>query len=120
MRLPRTHGLAELRKVVSGSAMQSLWLRDRKVGSHVIGEDQSQLLGRGMVEKLGGEEEEPATKKRVHRYRVRFGQEKRASCLPSFSLGFDDDRRSTSGSRNLSLTICITSASCSKSLYVFH
>ena len=31
------------------SATQNLWLRDRKVGSQVIGEDQSQLPGRGII-----------------------------------------------------------------------
>ena len=39
MRLLRTHGLAELGKVASGSAMQGLWLGDRKVGSSLLGED---------------------------------------------------------------------------------
>ena len=61
------------------------------------------------------------TKKRVHSFRVRFGREKRASrlsCL-SLSLGLGDDRRSTSGSRDVSLTIFITSVSCNKSLTSF-
>ena len=42
-----------LGKVVSGSATQSLWLGDRKVGSQVVGEDQSRLPGRGAVRKVG-------------------------------------------------------------------
>ena len=33
VRLFRAPGLMELRKVASGSAMQSFWLGDRKVGS---------------------------------------------------------------------------------------
>ena len=41
VRLLWAHGSAELGKVASGSAMQNLWLGDRKVGSQVIGEDQS-------------------------------------------------------------------------------
>ena len=43
----RAHSLAELRKIASGFAMQGLWLGDKKVGSQIIGEDCSQLLGRG-------------------------------------------------------------------------
>ena len=43
---------AELEKVESGSATQGLWLRDRKVGSPIVGEDRSQLPGRGTVGKV--------------------------------------------------------------------
>ena len=46
IRLVRARGPTELRKVASGSATQGLWLGDRKVGSQVIGEDQSRLPGR--------------------------------------------------------------------------
>ena len=49
MRFLTARGLAELGKVVSGSVTLGLWLGDRKVGSQVIGEDQSRLPGRGTV-----------------------------------------------------------------------
>ena len=42
----------ELRKVASGSATQILWLRDRKVGSQVIGEDRSRFPGRETIGKV--------------------------------------------------------------------
>ena len=43
-------GSAELGKVASGFATQGLWLGDGKVGSQVIGEDQSRFPG---TEKVG-------------------------------------------------------------------
>ena len=49
MRLLRVRGSAELEKVTSGFATQGLWLRDRKVRSQLIGEDQSRFPGRGTV-----------------------------------------------------------------------
>ena len=49
VRLHRAHGLAELREVASGSAMQGLWLRNGKVGSQVSGIDQSRFPGRRTV-----------------------------------------------------------------------
>ena len=58
-------------------------------------------------------------KKRVYTFRVIFGRERRASRLPSFSLGLGDDRRSTSGSGDVSLAIFITSVSGSESLASF-
>ena len=67
MRLFRARSSAELGKVASGSATQGLWLRDRKVGSQVIGEDRSRFPGRGAVGKLEeekDEEKEPATERR--------------------------------------------------------
>ena len=73
MRLLRAHGLAELRKVVSGSDTQSPWLGDRKVRSQVIGEDQSRLLGEKMLEKLEeeeDEEQEQATERRRERTQI--------------------------------------------------
>ena len=39
MRLLRARGSTEFGKVASDSAKQSLWLGDRRVGSHVIAED---------------------------------------------------------------------------------
>ena len=52
VRLLKARGLAELGKVVSGSAAQGLWLRERKVGSQVIGDDRSRLPGKGAVGKV--------------------------------------------------------------------
>ena len=49
MRLLGARGSAESGKVASGFAAQGLWLADRKVGSQVVGEDRSQLPGRGTV-----------------------------------------------------------------------
>ena len=55
-------GLAELRKVASGSATQGLWLRNGKMGSQVSGIDRSRFPGR----RTDGEdeEEEPAIQRR--------------------------------------------------------
>ena len=39
MRLLKARGSADLGKVASTSATQGLWLRNRKVGSQVVGED---------------------------------------------------------------------------------
>ena len=64
MILLRALGSAELGKVASGCATQSLWLGDRKVGFQVIGEDRSRLPGRKTAREGGDEEEEPATKRR--------------------------------------------------------
>ena len=49
VRLLQARVSVELRKVVSGSATQGLWLGDRKVGSQVVGKDQSQFPGRRTV-----------------------------------------------------------------------
>ena len=53
---------------------------------------------------------------RVNKFRVIFGQKRRASCLPCLSLGLGDDRRNTLRSGDVSLVIFITSVSCSESL----
>ena len=58
-------------------------------------------------------------KKRVHRFRVRFGREKRASRLPCLSLGLGDDRRGVSRSGVVSLLIFITYVSGSENLASF-
>ena len=74
--LLRARGSAELKRVASDSATQGLWLRNRKVGSQVIGIGQSQLHGRRTVGKVGrgqGRRARDRTKERVHRFRVRFG-----------------------------------------------
>ena len=75
MRLLGPFGSAEPGKVISGSATQDLWLGNGKVGSQVIGEDQSRLPGRKIAGKLE-EEEKSATKwKRVHRFRIKCRRE---------------------------------------------
>ena len=51
VRLHRARGLAELREVASGSAAQSLSLRNGKVGSQVSGIDRSRFPGRRTVGK---------------------------------------------------------------------
>ena len=121
MRLLRASGSTKLGKVASCSASQGLWLGDRKVGFHEICEDRNRLPRRGTVEEVrkGGRRSNNRTKETVYRFRFRFGRERRASCLPCLSLGLGDDRRSTSGSGDVSLTIIIASVSCRKSLASF-
>ena len=124
MRLLRARDSADFRKVVSCSATQGLWLKYRKVESQAIGEDRSRLLGRGTVGEVSrtgrcGRRASDRTKDRVHRFRVRFGPERRASRLPCLSLGFGDERRSASGSGDVSLAIFIASVSGSESLVSF-
>ena len=46
MRLLRTRGSVEIRKIVSGSATQGFQLKNRKVGSRVSGADRSRLSGK--------------------------------------------------------------------------
>ena len=129
MRLLRASGSAELGKVASDSAMQGLWLSDRKVESQLIGEGRSRLPRRGTLGKLGEKEKEPATERK--REYTDFGREKEQvadrqgqGCRSSWrafvlSLGLDDDRRSTSGSGEINLAIFITSVSGSESLTSF-
>ena len=62
MRLLRSRGLAELRTIVSGSATHGLWLRDREVGSQIIGEDRSRLPERETVGEVREVEKKPTTK----------------------------------------------------------
>ena len=52
MRLFTACGSAELEEIAFGFATQGLWLEDRKVGSQVVGEDQSRLSGRRTVGKV--------------------------------------------------------------------
>ena len=121
MRLIRECASAKLGKVACGSATQGLGLGDRKVKSWVIGEDQSRLPGRETVAEIGkgGRRASDRTKEKVHGFRVKFGQKRRASRLPCLSLGHGDDRRSTSGNGDVTLTIFITSVSGSESLASF-
>ena len=58
-------------------------------------------------------------KKRVYRFKIRFGRERRASRLPCLSLGLGDERRRTSRSGDVSLAIFITSVSGRESLASF-
>ena len=53
-RLLRAHDSAKLGEVASGSAMQGLWLRNRKVESQVSSVDWSRLLARGAVREVRG------------------------------------------------------------------
>ena len=64
MRPLRARGPAKLGKVAYGSATQGLWLRDRKVGSLVSGEDRSRLPGRGTVGEVRRGGREAATERR--------------------------------------------------------
>ena len=78
LRLLRAGGSAELSEVVSGSATQSFWLRNGKVGSQVSGIDRSRFPGRRTVWEIRrgrrrGRRASDRAKKRVHRFRVRFG-----------------------------------------------
>ena len=75
MRFLRERDSAELGKVASGSAMKGLWLGDRKVGSQVMRKDRSRFPGGGMVGEVrrGGRGTSNRAKKRVHRFRARFG-----------------------------------------------
>ena len=96
MRLLRACGSAKLREVASGSAMQSLWLRNGKVGSQVSGIDQSQFPGRrtaGEIRREGrrGRRASDRAKKRVHRFRVKFRRKRRAIRLPCLNLGLGED-----------------------------
>ena len=77
VRLHRVRGSAEFREVASGSATQSLWLRNGKVGSQVSGIDRSRFPGRKTVREVrrGGRRGKRASnraKKRVYRFRVRL------------------------------------------------
>ena len=81
VRLHRAHGTTELSEVASGSATQSLLLRNGKVRSQVSGIDRSRFPGRGTVRRKGRRASDSA-EKRVYRFRVRFGWKRRASRLP--------------------------------------
>ena len=77
VRLHRARGSAELSEVASGSATQSLWLRNEKVRFQVSGIDRSRFPGRRAVRKVRrgrrrGRRPSNRVKKKVHRFRVRF------------------------------------------------
>ena len=85
------------------------------MGSQVSGKDRTRLPGRGAVgEVRRGRIASDRAKERVYRFMVRFGRERRASAWHASAFG--DDRRSTSGSGDVSLTIFITSVNGSESL----
>ena len=93
-KLLRARGLAEIKKVASGSAMQSLWLGNKKVGSQVVGKDRVRLPGIGTVGEVGeeeDEEEELATERR--REYTYFGQrDKHVTCHTSaLALAMTDE-----------------------------
>ena len=121
VRFRRKHGSAELGDVACGSATQGLWLRDRKVRSQVVGENRSRFPGKRTVGEVrrGRRRASERAKKRVYRFRIRFGRERGASHLPCLSPGLGDDRQSTSESGDVSLAIFITSVSGSESLESF-
>ena len=121
VRLLRARGSTEFGEVATSSTTQGLCLGDRKVRSQVIGENQSRLHRRGTVGKVRkrGKRASDRRKKTVQRFRVKFGKERIASRLPCLSFGLGDDRRSMSGSRDVSQTIFLTSVSGSKSLTSF-
>ena len=92
VRLLRSRGSAELGKVVS--ATQGLWLENSEVGFQVIGEDRSRLPGRGTDgEARRGGRASDRTKQSAHRFRVRFGRERRASRLHTSALAMTDEAR---------------------------
>ena len=73
MKLHRARGSAELSEVASGSATQSLWLRNGKVRPQVSGINRSRFPGRRTVRKVRrgerrGRRASDRAKKRVHRY----------------------------------------------------
>ena len=98
VRLLRARGSAELREIASGSAMQSLWLRNGKVGSQVGNVDRSRVPGKrktvGEARRGGtrGRRARDRMKERVNRFRVRFRRKRRVSRLPCLSFGLGDDR----------------------------
>ena len=89
VRLLRARGLAELREVATGSATQSLWLRNGKVGSQVSGIDRSRLPGRRTVGEVRRASDR--AKKRVYRFRSkRRAGRRHASAL---ALAMTDEAR---------------------------
>ena len=72
VRLYRALGSAELREVASGSATQSFWLRNGKVGSQVSGMDRSRFPGRGTLGEVrrGGRQGRRASDKAEKRVRL--------------------------------------------------
>ena len=78
VRLLKARGTAELKEVASGSATQNLWLRNGKVGSQVSGIDRRRFPGKRTVGEVRrgerrGRRASDRAKKRVYRFRVRFG-----------------------------------------------
>ena len=103
VRLLRTRGSADLGKVASSSAMQGLWLGERKVGSQVIDEDRGRLYGRRTVGEVrrGGRRSSDRTKEYTDLGLDLGEREEQVACYAS------------------ALAIFITSVSGSKSLASF-
>ena len=92
VRLLRARGSAELIEVAPGSGTQGLWMRNGKVRSRIIDVDRSRFPGRGTVGEVrrggrgGRKRTSDRTKERGHRFRVTFGQERKASRLHASAL----------------------------------
>ena len=52
MRFSRALGATKLGKIASGSATQSFWIRDKEMGSQVVGEDRSRLARKETIGKV--------------------------------------------------------------------
>ena len=94
MRLHRVRGSAELREVASGSATQSLWLRNGKVESQVSGVDRSRFLGEEQLGKLG-EEDEPAIERRREctDFGLDLGEREEQVVCRAFAMAITDEAR---------------------------
>ena len=93
MRLHRARGSTKLREVASGSATQSLWLRNGKVGSQVGVVDRSRFLGEEQFGKFG---EPVIERRREYRvFRLDLGErEEQVVCLASIlALAMTDEAR---------------------------
>ena len=100
VRLLMARGSAELREVASGSATQSLWLRNGKVRSQVSGIDRSRFPGRRTVRKVrrGGRRGRRASdraKKRCTDFGLDLGErEEQVVCHASaLALAMTDEAR---------------------------
>ena len=74
IKLLKARGWAKLGQVASGYATRGLWLGNRKVRSHVVGEEESQLSERETVGEVSGRERwgkrsSDRTRERVHRFK---------------------------------------------------
>ena len=100
VRLHRACGSAELSEIASGSATQSLWLKNGKVGFQVSGIDRSRFPGRRTVRKVrrGGRRGRRAsdrTKERVTDLGLDLGErEEQVAChATALALAMTDEAR---------------------------
>ena len=100
MKLLRARGSAELGKIASGCSTQGLLLGNTKVGSQVIGEDQSRLPERETVGEVRrgrrrGRRASHKTKEKINRCRVDFKQERKpvACDASALDLAMTDEAR---------------------------